>query len=230
MAQTPQVNERDNFIWLLIALVFLLFSGAVFAQVDSHQGQRLVNISLMITLLVGIWSLEVHKDTWVNPKIGMSLMVVALMVTDSIIESNFLAKGQLVAAFLFFSLTTHLAWRQVMFTGNIDGNKIVGAICIYILIGLVWAFGYLIAEEAFPGSLNGLDHDLWQQNLEDVIYYSFVTLTTLGYGDITPDQPLVRFMAYMEAITGIFYTTVLVASLIGLRLAEFKPDNGDNHH
>ena len=47
-----------------------------------------------------------------------------------------------------------------------------------------------------------------------------VTLTTLGYGDITPQQPVARFLAYMEAITGIFYTTVLVASLIGMRLAQ----------
>ena len=51
--------------------------------------------------------------------------------------------------------------------------------------------------------------------MEDVIYYSMVTLTTLGYGDITPAQPLTRFLAYMEAVAGIFYTTVLVASLIG---------------
>jgi voltage-gated potassium channel len=47
-----------------------------------------------------------------------------------------------------------------------------------------------------------------------------VTLTTLGYGDITPEQPLARFLAYSEAVAGIFYTTILVASLIGVRLAE----------
>ena len=62
MAQTPQVNERDNFIWLLIALVFLLFSGAVFAQVDSHQGQRLVNISLMP------WSSKTASSAFSRPR------------------------------------------------------------------------------------------------------------------------------------------------------------------
>ena len=106
-----------------------------------------------------------------------------------------------------------------MFTGRVDGNKIIGAICIYFLLGIVWAFGYLLVEQLYPGSIHGLDHDHWQANLEDMIYYSLVTLTTLGYGDITPAQPIARFMAYMESVTGIFYTTVLVASLIGIRLA-----------
>ena len=68
----------------------------------------------------------------------------------------------------------------------------------------------------------------WQKNIDDVLYYSMVTLTTLGYGDITPLQPLTRFLAYMEAITGIFFTTVLVASLIGLRLASYRPDSTDS--
>ena len=74
----------------------------------------------------------------------------------------------------------------------------------YILIGLIWSFGYLIVEHLFPGSFKGLEDSLWQHNLEELIYYSLVTLTTLGYGDITPQQPLAQFLAYMEAITGIF--------------------------
>jgi voltage-gated potassium channel len=86
-------------------------------------------------------------------------------------------------------------------------------------IGVGWAFGYMITEEVFPGSFNGLNHELWQGNFEQFSYFSMATLTTTGYGDLTPEQPVARFLAYMESITGIFYTTVLVASLIGVRLA-----------
>ena len=95
----------------------------------------------------------------------------------------------------------------------------MGAICIYLLLALVWAFAYQIVEAYVPGSMNGLDHDLWQHNTDDLVYYSFVTLTTLGYGDITPEEPITRFLAYMEAVTGVFYMAILVASLIGIRLA-----------
>ena len=108
-----------------------------------------------------------------------------------------------------------------MFRGMVDGNKIIGAICIYMLIGIIWAFGYLVVEFLFPGSFSNLEEELWQENLEELLYYSMVTLTTLGYGDITPQQPLARFLAYMEAVVGIFYTTILVASLIGMRLAHY---------
>jgi hypothetical protein len=141
------------------------------------------------------------------------------MITDSLIESQVLAEFQLIMAFVFICLTTWQAWSQVMFTGIVDRNKIIGAICIYLLLGMAWAFAYLIVEVYLPGSLTGLRADVWQANVHSLIYYSMVTLTTLGYGDITPAQPLVRFLAYMESVTGIFYTTVLVASLIGLRLS-----------
>ncbi len=87
----------------------------------------------------------------------------------------------------------------------------------------MWAFAYLIVEEIFPGSFNGLEHGAWRGNLDEFTYYSIVTLTTVGYGDISPDQPVARVMAYMEGITGIFYTTILVASLLGVRLAA-EPD------
>jgi voltage-gated potassium channel len=219
--KTLPISERDNFFWLLIALVLLLASNAVFHQLESELGRLLVNISLLLTLFVAVFALERNRSTGAmrNFKIGITFIVACLMIADTLVESRLIALGQLAGCFVFLCLSLYLVWRQVLFTGFVNTNKIVGSICIYILIGLVWAFGYLIAEELFPGSFNGLDHEMWQGNLEQFTYYSMVTLTTLGYGDITPEQPVARFLAYMEAITGIFYTTILVASLLGVRLA-----------
>ena len=222
------ISTSDNFIWLLIALVLLLFGGAVFDQLESRHGERLINACLLLTIIIAIWSMEENEGPWLNRKSGITRAFGLVMVRDSLMESAVLANAQLGMCFLFFSRTLHLAWRQIMFVGQVDGNTIVGAICIYILIGLVWSFAYLIAEEIFPGSFNGLTGTSWQTNIDDVLYYSMVTLTTLGYGDITPLQPLTRFLAFMEAITGIFFTTVLVASLIGLRLAGYRPEATDS--
>jgi len=222
------IQQRDNFSWLLGALIFLLFSNALFTQLGFHQGQRLVNLTLMVTVVIAVWSVN-EGGRWLNWKLGMSFIIISLMIGDSIMEENTLAIYQLASVFLFLSFTLYLCWIQVMFSGKVDGNTIVGSICIYTLLAVIWAFAYLIVEMLSPGSFTGLESGLWQENLEGLVYYSFVTLTTLGYGDITPAQPLARFMAYMEAITGIFYTTVLVASLIGMRMAHHSSHAHDQH-
>ena len=213
------VSHRDNFIWLLGGLVFLLFSGAMFAQHSLATGQRLVNISISGALLAAVWSMEQKRGHWLRSRVGLTLVVASLMVGDAIFEDFRLTLVQLGFIFAFLSMTTYLACKQVLFSGNVDGNKIIGAICIYIMIALVWAFGYMLIEEIYPGSLTGLEHTDWHDNMQDVIYFSFVTLTTLGYGDISPVLPVARFMGYMEAMTGQFYIAILVASLIGIRLA-----------
>lgn len=217
------VTERDNFIWLLIALIALLFADALFAQIGTLEGQRYVNLILSVTIVAAVWAVDYGQGKrLLNWKLGMSFIILGLMIGDSYLMDNRLALFQLCSSFLFLSFTLHLCWRQVIFSGVVDGNKIVGAICIYILIGLIWAFAYLIVEQVFPGSFNGLDDGPWQLNLDAFIYYSMVTLTTLGYGDVTPQLPLARFLAFMEAVTGVFYTTILVASLIGMRLAHYS--------
>jgi len=124
----------------------------------------------------------------------------------------------------FFIWTTYLAARQVLFTGTIDGNKIIGSICIYLLLGLIWTTLYLLVLEVSPNAFNGLAHASWYQNFPVVTYYSFVTLTTLGYGDISPLAPLARFLVFMEAVVGVFYMAILVASLIGVRMSAHKSE------
>ncbi len=213
------ISGRNNFIWLLGGLVFFLFVGAIADQFELEHTNRFVNLALMIMLVVNIWCIDNPRTDFLGWKAGATFIIATTMITDSVIASNFLAKFQLFMTFLFLALTTWQAWSQVMFTGRVDQNKIVGAVCIYLLMGLLWAFAYLIVEAYFPGSMNGLDEDQWQHNTDDLIYYSLVTLTTLGYGDITPEEPITRFLAYMEAVTGVFYMAILVASLIGIRLA-----------
>jgi hypothetical protein len=197
--KAKNITERDNFFWLLIALVFLLFSDALISQFESAYGRLLVNISLLITLFVAVWALDRNRHGPVlrYVKIGITVIVAGFMVGDFLVDSPLMALGQQVACLIFLCLSLYLVWKQVLFTGYVDTNKIIGSVCIYILLG----------------------QDSWRGNLEEFIYYSMVTLTTLGYGDIAPQQPLARFLAYSEAVAGVFYTTILVASLVGVRLA-----------
>jgi len=224
-------GRDNNFIWLLIALVALEFFNALFSQLDLRYAKMLVNISLIVIVVVSVWSLHSHRGGLLTLKVVVAMLLIGLMVADIYTISPWLALVQLITLSVFVCITIYLAWQQVMFTGEITRNTIFGAICIYILIGLLFGFVFLITEGLFPGSLVGLDGKNWQDNLQATIYYSMVTLTTLGYGDITPAAPITRFLAYMEALVGIFYTTVLVASLIGLRLSGYHrelPKNTDS--
>ena len=129
--------------------------------------------------------------------------------------------------FVFYVGAIYLARRQVLFSGVVDANKIVGAIGIYLLMGLIWALMYLFLAQAIPGAFNGLEQLVWYDNFANVAYYSFVTLTTLGYGDISPVTPIARFLVYMEAVVGVFYMAILVASLIGVSISSSHKSSSD---
>jgi voltage-gated potassium channel len=219
---TLHPTERDNFLWLLIALLLLLFSGALVDQLFGGAGQGLINLSITATLLVAIWSLDRTRIHTLG-RSGVSLTLVGIAIGDMLLNSAGLDTLTLLLILVFYAYSIVIAGRQVLFTGHIDGNKIVGAIVIYLLIGMTWTFAFLLVEQLQPGSISGLVHDNWQDNLHAVIYFSFVSLTALGYGDITPAMPIARFLAYLGAVVSQFYLAILVASLIGARIKTPRP-------
>ena len=87
-------------------------------------------------------------------------------------------------------------------------------------MGLIWAVIYLLLGLMIPGAFNGQGATPWYNNFPDFVYFSFVSLTTLGFGDISPAVPVARFLVYMEAIVGQFYIAILVASLVGIRISD----------
>jgi hypothetical protein len=100
-----------------------------------------------------------------------------------------------------------------------DG-QIFAAICVYLLLGYAWTFAYAIVEELDPGSFVALSNTPreYVDRVLEMRHFSFMTLTTVGYGDIVPRSSAARTLAGIEAITGQIYLTVLVARLVGLHI------------
>jgi len=121
----------------------------------------------------------------------------------------------LVLMLIFCSLSCWIAARNVFILHKVDLNSLVGAFCVYLLLGLIWAllyrFLHLYGWAAFAGNIDGNGQELFP----DLLYFSFVTLASLGYGDVAPIGGLVRTLAYLEAVIGQFYLAVMVASLVG---------------
>ena len=110
--------------------------------------------------------------------------------------------------------------------GKVTANTIAASLCIYFLLAVLWAEVYSIMELVEPGSFVVAGSENGDERLELggratslTLYYSLVTLTTLGYGDIIPRTAPARMFAAMEAVTGQIYLTVLVARLVGMHIA-----------
>jgi voltage-gated potassium channel len=125
---------------------------------------------------------------------------------------------------VFLAATAILILRYVM-THDITADSVVAAVCAYLLIGIVVGHLCFIVETLDPGAYRVADN--LTANMEDpdsrsalLTYYSFTTLTTTGYGDIVPNRPLSRTMAWMEAATGQLYLTILIAGVVSMRVSQ----------
>ncbi len=213
------LTKKNNFIYLCSGLILLLLIGSLVEYFPGDTGQRFVQAATIVVLLFAALGERANRT-----RAGISLTVMVIMIVvvllGSVLDLAGLGILHLVLLLSFFFWMTWLLISQVLFTGTIDGNKIIGAICVYILLGLIWALLYLLIAEIVPEAFNGMPHAPWVENFAAATYFSLVTITTLGYGDISPVLPLARFLVYMEAIVGVFYMAILVASLIGVRLSD----------
>lgn len=213
------ISEKNNFVYLAGGLVLLLLIGSVLEFIPGDFGPRIVQAGTIATIMIAAWGQKgQHNRLVIN--IVFVLLMLLFVVAGAVLDKAGFSYAHLILLLCFFMWMTWLHLRQVLFTGAVDGNKIVGAICIYMLLAMIWAMLYLLIAEALPGSFNGVPQAPWLENFSTATYFSFVTITTLGYGDILPVTPLARFLVTMEAIVGVFYMAIVVASLIGVRMTE----------
>jgi len=215
------VSEKNNFLYLTVGIVVLLFVGAISDQFEGLVGHQMVQAFSVINIVVGIYGFKTAQR-WFHTGIGIAVSIIVVVIVGVALELLQLYYLHLILLFCFYLWAIWLAGKQVLFadTKTVDANRMVGAICIYLLMGLIWALMYLFIAQAIPGAFNGVEQLVWYDNFADVAYYSYVTLTTLGYGDISPVAPIARFLVYMEAVVGVFYMAILVASLIGVGISE----------
>jgi len=122
--------------------------------------------------------------------------------------------------FLAYALVTLLL--AVLRAETVTLDTIYGALSVYLLIAFVWGVAYMLLEALHPGTLamDSTRHPNHQMDWSDCMYYSFATLTSLGYGDIAPVLPHSRSLSILEAVSGVMYVAGLIARLVGLHSGE----------
>jgi len=211
---------KNNFSYLLAALLIFLIGVPVAIDLHLFSAGIIRAIGFSTLLAIGLWSLRRSGHSF-SAAVAFVVVGIALNMLFAYYGQNVFLFGSTLAMLAFLFLATVTAMRQIAVGNNISANRIVGAICVYLMLGVIWALCYALLEAMVPGSFEGLsEHAASSSWNPDWVYFSFVTLTTLGYGDILPQTYSARSLSFFEAIVGQFYLAVLVAGLVGAYLSE----------
>ncbi len=220
------LGSHNNFVYLFISLILFLFTASVVAEFSSFFSQEAFTLIILLMMAASFKSLQT-RIAWKRT----IYVLVPLFIVFSTLDAFFYDKIYLLLVLstllLFFIGCFTMAFHQVLFVGDIDGNKIIGSLTLYILLGLIWAVIYMLIVSLDPTAFNGLEVTNWKEGFARIAYYSFVTLTTLGYGDILPANHIAEFFISMEAIFGVFYIAIIVSSLISLHINAIQQQHRD---
>jgi hypothetical protein len=182
----PLLSARmvSSFI-LDIALALILVAGAF--NVTSRASVR------WLSLLLAVLSVVINR-------LGLPFSERAVVAADMVLSAG-----------IFVGITVLMIKRFIV-RGCEPAHRIAGAVAVYLLLGLIWTRLYQVVELASPGAFRVPEGE--SPNSANLAYFSFVTLATLGYGDISPVNILARDLAVLEAITGQLYLVILISRLV----------------
>lgn len=192
------------FLGILVLFLFVLPSLVV----REGRGRSLViDLGFTALLLAGVVALSAR------PAVRAALFALVVGAT-ALRWGPFAAQITATAGLVSVAAMSFVVLAQTFRAGPVNVHRIQGAVAAYLMLGLSWALAYellaLLVTGAFAGAgLGGAERPSF-------IYYSFVTLTTVGYGDITPVHPVARSLAVAEALTGQLYPAILLARLVSL--------------
>ena len=219
MKNTIEHNQKGKwishrFLVLLFALILLLVAYPY--TPDNQLGAFLGGMMSLLLLVAAIFAVRTHKVALIAAGV-IALIVIILSVWaflsgvrgHPLVEASF---------FLFYALTTTVIFVEVIKERELTKNIFIGIVCAYLLIGMAFATLYDFVETILPGSFqfNAVNAGDTPMRWRNLLYYSFTTLTTTGYGDITPANAQAQSLSIIEGIIGVLFIAVFVARLIGM--------------
>ena len=201
---------------LFALLVATMAFGPLLGALPS--GRVLLNVCLGLTLLV---TTIAPVEERARGRAFLAIVALAIVLGLLPLRSPWGVTGPITLAvwssIAFFAAARTL--RYAMSARQVHLRHLLAALNAYLLVGVFLGAIWLALEQALPGSLLAGGTPMADMTLPDGIYFSFVTLATLGYGDIVPATPIARGIAVFEAVFGQLYLAVMVARLVSLRIA-----------
>ena len=209
--------SSSNFLYLFAALVVLTLVGPVLAATLGELGYWIGDLTLSTSLVIALGSVA---TTPAQRRLGVALVLASVAALSGWLiwraPSALLSYRLIGVAFLL--LCIGVAGAGVLRADRVDLNRLIGGLCVYLLIGAVFALLFAVLESLLPASFAGLGDSASGLALWRFQYFSFVTLSTLGYGDIVPGNTYAQALVVVEALLGQLYLAVLIAGLVGAYL------------
>jgi voltage-gated potassium channel Kch len=200
------------FLGLLLVAVFIVLPLA------EQEGMLIASVGFSVLLVSGVALVAKNRMTrgLVAGAAGVALII---HWTQHVVPGTGLSMMSAFSSLCFLGILAGVVFREVLNKGPITLHRVQGAVAVYLLLGLIWAFAYdmvlLSAPDAFHSSELTVQHKTVTPPL---IYFSVMTLTTVGYGDITPIHPMARALAMLEAVIGQLFPVILIARLVAMEL------------
>jgi len=219
---TKQLEKLASHLWsegggpyyLLIMLFLAIFVAPplVLAQILP---QVVIHVAMALVLLTGVITVPCHTSVRL---IAFLIAIVAVIgrFVEVVMSGQIPAATEIVLSVVTLTIFAALIIRQFLARGQAIKHRIAGAVAVYMLLGLLWARLYELVKLIDPGAFK-IAHD---EGLATLFYFSFVTLVTIGYGDVVPVSLVARNLAILEGLTGQLYLVILISSLVAERSAK----------
>lgn len=214
-------KESQNFLLLLISLVVLIILPSIASHFNSYE--ITLDVLISVVIIIGIYT---TTDNAYHLKIGIALGFTALLTRWLCIflpdPGWTLFVAQVVSGLVFLSyISFHLA-KSIIRSRTITISTIYGAVAGFLLLGLLSGHLFMLLDLFVPGSLDFSN----SKTSFDYLYFSYVILTGIGFGDITPSGEIAKSLSVLIGVFGQIYLTVLIAILIGKFLSA---SNNERH-
>jgi hypothetical protein len=199
-----------------LAALALLFVSSPFVQ-EFRYGDEVELVLTTLVLGTGVLAIGARRST---------LVLAVILVTPAVLgkwlhhlwPQQFTGEIFQLGGLVFIGFVASRLLAFILRAPRVNSEVLCAGISIYLLMGLVWAFAYMLVGHHAPGAFAysvpaGTSHEMKGFN---AFYYSFMTLTTVGYGDITPVSNVARMLAIMESMSGTLFVGVLIARLVSL--------------
>jgi len=185
----PEIFAKVFLLPIPTQLVFIILVISSAMLIHTSARKRFIPNTIVVALVVFIF-------LWNNSRESSRIEIIAYCLL-----------------FIYFSFITIYLFRDLLHSKKITASVIIGAFAGYFMIGVIYFFIFSFLDLVYPDttSVNMMTKD----GMDDMFYFSFITLTTIGYGDFTPTSSLGQRLAILEGLIGQFYIAIIMAIFVG---------------